>query len=171
MGITNFFQRAGLNLLQKVVLFIILVGFFLLIKPWYTIEQGERGVLLRFGKMAEISEPGFHGKIPLVDRVKRISVRTNKLIIEKLMVYSKDIQAATVLLSVNYAVNSGSVASVYTRFGEDYETRIVEPQVYTKAKDRFGQYNAVAIVQSRDKLAAEITNELREYLTPPWHFC
>ena len=127
---------------------------------WYTVEQGDRALVLRFGKVINTVEPGLNFKIPLMDTVVDISVRTRKR--EDLFaVYSKDIQSAAIKMSINYALNPASVAEIYTRYGSGYEDRIIIPQIMAKAKDVFGQYNAVEIVQSREKLAAKVSTELQ----------
>lgn len=36
---------------------------------WYTIDAGERGIILTFGNPSkEISQPGFHFKLPLIQK-------------------------------------------------------------------------------------------------------
>jgi regulator of protease activity HflC (stomatin/prohibitin superfamily) len=92
--------------------------------------------------------------------VETVSVRTRKAT-HRLAVYSKDIQGAEVVLSVNYSLNPASVSDIYTRYGIDYEARVITPQIMAKAKDVFGQYNAVEIVQSREKLTAKVADELQ----------
>ena len=143
----------GLGLGSLVVLAMILGG-------WYTVEQGDRALVLRFGKVIDVTEPGLHFKVPMMDGIVKISVRTRKMT-EKLAVYSKDIQSAEISMSINYALLPGNVSDIYTRFGRDYETRVITPQIMSKAKDVFGQYNAVEIVQSREKLTARVVDELR----------
>lgn len=126
---------------------------------FYTIEQGYRGVVLRWGKVMEVADSGLHFKIPFVDIVKRMSIRTQKAKL-KLPVYSKDIQAADVEMSVNFALDASKVADIYINAGTDYAERIVIPQLNSKPKDIFGKYNAVNIVQTREHLTAEIQHDL-----------
>jgi regulator of protease activity HflC (stomatin/prohibitin superfamily) len=133
---------------------------FMAFGAWFTVEQGDRGILLRFGKVVEVAEPGIHAKLPFIDSVRDISVRTKKLL-SKQAIYSKDIQGAEVFLSINYALNPARVNDIYTRLGVDYESRVISPQIMAKAKDIFGQYNAVEIVQSRERVTAKIVSELQ----------
>ena len=140
------------SVLSFFVLMTALAGF-------YTIEQGYRGVLLRFGKMIDVVESGLHFKIPYIDSVYKLSIRTQK-VTKKLAVYSKDVQGADVLLSVNFALNPAQVGNIYSVGGMDYEARLIEPQLMAKPKDVFGKYNAVNIVQAREKLTHEIQDEL-----------
>ena len=41
----------------------------LFFSTYYTVGQYERGVLTRFGKVVDVSEPGLHFKVPFVNSV------------------------------------------------------------------------------------------------------
>ena len=131
-----------------------------LMDAFYSVNQGDRALVLRFGKVVDVADPGLHFKLPLVDSVEIISVRTRKTT-HRLAVYSKDIQSAEVLLSLNYSLDAAAVNDIYTKYGVDYEARVITPQIMAKAKDVFGQYNAVEIVQSRERLTAKVADELQ----------
>lgn len=127
----------------------------------YTIEQGYRGVVLRFGKVIDVADSGMHFKIPFVDTVHKMSVRTVKLS-NKIAVYSKDIQGAEVVISMNYHLSPDKVQDIYTVNGLNYDEKIIYPQMSAKPKDVFGKYNAVNIVQTREALTSEIQRELEK---------
>jgi len=127
----------------------------------YTIEQGYRGVVLRFGKVIDVADSGMHFKIPFVDTVHKMSVRTVKLT-NKIAVYSKDIQGAEVVISMNYHLSPDKVQDIYTVNGLNYDEKIIVPQMSAKPKDVFGKYNAVNIVQTREALTSEIQKELEK---------
>ena len=140
------------------------VGFLIVLTLFlgiYTIEQGYRGVVLRFGKVIDIADSGVHFKIPYVDTVHKMSVRTVK-VTNKIAVYSKDIQGADVVISLNYHLDPGKVREIYTDAGLNYDEKVVFPQLMAKPKDVFGKYNAVNIVQARETLTSEIQKELEK---------
>ncbi len=59
----------------KVVLIILAVMLFQLIySSFYTIEPGERGVVLRFGQYARTTTPGLHFKIPYLEDMTKVNV-------------------------------------------------------------------------------------------------
>jgi regulator of protease activity HflC (stomatin/prohibitin superfamily) len=131
----------------------------------YTIEQGDRGVVLRFGELSDITEPGLHFKIPLVETVQMMSVRTTKLN-EKLAVYSKDAQALDVTMSVNYRANPADIDKIFTNYGLQYEQRVILPRVLAAPKDVIGRYAAVDIVQNRDELSRLILKDMQDFFLP-----
>ena len=160
-NLTRFFKFS--SILTPVVIAIMA----LLFTSYYTISQGERGVLLRFGKVIGISDPGFHLKLPFVDSVEKMSVRNVKST-KEIDIYSKDIQAAKVKISVNTELNPASVEQIYTTVGdqERYFNKIITPRILSTPKDVFGKYNAVNIVQAREKLSREIQEEMQKQLGP-----
>ncbi|OOZ35738.1 FtsH protease activity modulator HflK [Solemya velesiana gill symbiont] len=55
---------------------LVMVGLvlFLAFKSFYTVEPAERGVILRFGEYKNITQPGPHFLIPVVDEVIKVNV-------------------------------------------------------------------------------------------------
>lgn len=142
-----------------------LIALGLVLGSFYTIEQGERGVLLRFGKVVEVEDSGLHFKIPYVDTVKKMAVRTIKWTL-KTAVYSKDIQGAEVKISLNFHLSPASVGSIYANAGMEYDEKLILPQLLSVSKDVFGKYNAVSIVQAREELSKEICRALEAKFAP-----
>ena len=140
-------------------------GLMLVGGSFYTIEQGERGVLLRFGKVMGVEDSGLHFKIPFVDSVKKMAVRTIKWTL-KTAVYSKDIQGAEVKISLNFHLSPASVGSIYANAGMEYDEKLILPQLLSVSKDVFGKYNAVSIVQAREELSKEICKALEAKFSP-----
>lgn len=63
--------------LGKIILVIIaVIAFQILYSSFYTIEPGERGVVLRFGQFNKIAPPGLNFKLPMIDDVTKVDVET-----------------------------------------------------------------------------------------------
>ena len=58
---------------------------------YFTIDQGERGVVTRMGKVVRTAEPGLNLKMPFIESVSKISVQS-KTSSFKLAAYSHDQQ-------------------------------------------------------------------------------
>lgn len=131
---------------------------------FYTVESGERGILLRWGEVISVEEPGLHFKMPWIETVKILSVRSQNVALQT-TIYSADTQAADVKLSVNFQLNPADVKKVYVTYGYDYESRIIIPQIQSQCKDAFGTFTAINIVRSRDNVANKIYDNLQHALT------
>ncbi|KAG0915397.1 hypothetical protein G6F31_021379 [Rhizopus arrhizus] len=55
------------------ILFLLIL--FLAFGSWFQVDQGERGVVLRNGKLVRVSEPGLDFKTPFIDNVMTVSLR------------------------------------------------------------------------------------------------
>jgi len=157
-------QRIGSLLLLGLIVLVVLV---VLSSSWYTVDQGERGVVLRNGAVISEAEPGLGFKIPVFETVERISIQSQNSRYGDVKTYSRDQQPATLRVSLNYHVTDAR--AVYTDYKsiQNMVDRLVTPQVYTWAENIFGQFNAVSAVQDRAQLNTELAIALRKVIHGP----
>ncbi|MDR0747322.1 MAG: hypothetical protein LBE89_05450 [Helicobacteraceae bacterium] len=141
------------------------VLFVLIASSYYTVEQGYRGVALRFGEVYKIAEPGLNFKIPFIDNVKELEVRTQKDV-RNIEAYSKDSQPVDMAISINFHLNAGEVNKIYSDYGINYQDRLIEPKLMALPKDTIGKYAAIELVQNRDMVSKQILDDLIAYFTP-----
>ena len=149
--------------LLAVLLLIVLMG------SWYTVNETERGVLLRNGALVGVVEPGLSLKIPFIESVKFISVQSNATTYQGLQAYSKDQQTATLNVSVSWHVVPAEVGKVYMQYQDlnGLVSRLISRQVPTQVENVFGQYNAVSAVQNRGKFVADVTKAIKDSISGP----
>jgi regulator of protease activity HflC (stomatin/prohibitin superfamily) len=138
----------------------------LLLGSWYTVNQTERGVLLRNGAVIGTSQPGLGFKLPLFDTVEKVSVKTATYTWDKMNSYSFDQQPADLKISVTLRAAPEKVADLYAKFGtfDAAVNQVVSPVVNQQVKIVFGHYTAVKAIQERGSLNAEIKNAIAETL-------
>lgn len=136
---------------------------------WYTVDEGERGVILRYGAVAGIAQPGLGFKIPLIDSVVRVSVQSKAAIYNGMEAYSRDQQPATMNLSVNYRIPPDRVEEVYANYGgeDGLLSRLVERRVFEESKTVFGRFAAVTAIQERGRLNQEIADAIQKSVSGP----
>jgi regulator of protease activity HflC (stomatin/prohibitin superfamily) len=136
---------------------------------WYTVDQGERGVMLRNGAITGVSEPGLGFKMPIIDRVVDIDVRSRAQLYENVLAYSRDQQTAGLTLSVNYRVPADQVVSVYENYGgvDQLRSRVLDRQVMDESKNVFGRFNAATAIQDRSRLVAEMQDAIQAAVSGP----
>lgn len=125
---------------------------------WYTVDEGERAVILTNGSFSEIAGPGLNFKTPWIQSARFFSVRNEVLTLEKMGTYSFDQQTAELRVSVNYQIAPDQVENIYKNFGtlQGAVDRVVQPKIYETVKNVFGQYTAQRSIQERGKLNADI---------------
>lgn len=151
-------QFMKVALIAVPILFVIL----LFAGTWFTVEQGERAVVLRNGAFLYVADPGLHLKLPLIDSVTEMDVRTQKLVFDNVASYSKDIQQSASSLAVTYTLPEANVEEVFTKLGTKYAERVIWPAVYDRFKEVMGRYTAAEIVSNRQQIGDEVMRSIRE---------
>ena len=135
-----------------------LVVLMIVFGSWYTVDQTQRAVLLRFGAVVNVVQPGLHFKLPWIESVYKIDMQTHTKTWQKLEAYSSDQQPANLRVSVTMHISPDKVADMYARFGGDLDAateRIIQPHVMEKTKVVFGQYTAARAISNRAQLNAD----------------
>jgi regulator of protease activity HflC (stomatin/prohibitin superfamily) len=167
-------QKAGspVGIIAKLAAGVALVAFVgipVVFGSWYTVDQGERGVILRNGAIVGIAQPGLGFKMPWFDTVRRVSVQQHTVAYDGVQAYSKDQQTATLRLSVTYAVPADLVSEVYSEYGslDSLQNRVVDRQVNEQVEIIFGKFNAITAVQDRARLSAEVSSAIKKAVVGP----
>ena len=158
------------QILPKALAGIIILGILsVVLGSWYTVDEGERGVVLRYGAVSGVAQPGLGFKIPMIDSIVRISVQSKAAIYNSMEAYSRDQQPATMNLSVNYRIPPDRVEEVYATYGgeEGLLSRLVERRVFEESKTVFGKFNAVEAIQERSRLNQEIAEAIQNSVRGP----
>ena len=129
---------------------------------WYTVDQTERAVLLRYGAVVGTAQPGLGFKVPLMDTVEKVSVKTTTFTWDKMNSYSYDQQPADLKISVTLRASPEKVADLYAKFGsvQTAVNQVVSPVVNQQVKVVFGRYTAVKAIQERGQLNSAIKDAI-----------
>lgn len=147
----------------------LLVAGGIIFSSWYTIDESERGVLLRNGALVKVVEPGLSFKMPFFESVRRISIQSFSTKYEGLPAYSSDQQTANLTVSVSWRVDPSKVDEVYTRYRDvqGLLDRLITRNIQTQTENVFGQYTAVKAVQNRTQFVADVQKAIRDAIRGP----
>ncbi len=133
----------------------------------YTIQAGERGVLLTFGKpsMDSVGE-GLHFKWTLTQSIKKFEVKTQKVEANS-DASSKDLQDVQTVIALNYHIDPSKVPVMYQEVGNDYVERIINPAIQESVKSVQATFTAEELVTVRpevkDKIEKQLIDRLAKY--------
>jgi regulator of protease activity HflC (stomatin/prohibitin superfamily) len=149
------------------VVAVAIVAVLTLFGSWYTVDQGERAVVLRLGATVGEDGPGLHFKLPWINTVHKITVQNQNRRYTKLETYSRDQQSAELTVSVTFMASDPS--AVYSQYGdlEGAVARLIDPRVMSGVKTIFGQYDAVRAIQERAALNKDIDAAITSAITGP----
>jgi regulator of protease activity HflC (stomatin/prohibitin superfamily) len=133
------------------------------------IDAGDRGVKVRLGNVVGTLEPGLYFKLPFIDQIHSIDVRTQGVIYERenpLTAASSDLQDVNVAVVVNYHVDPVKVADLYKQYRtlENHEEIVIRPIVRDTVKAISAQYEAGQLVTKRAEFAGKVATLLNERL-------
>ncbi|MEG4107820.1 prohibitin family protein [Microcoleus sp. S13_C5] len=161
-------QSVRYNLALYIVGGIVFIIAALILRPFAIVGAGERGVMMRFGKVQEaILDEGIHPIFPIVTSVKTLSVRVQKTDL-KADAASKDLQKITTDLAVNWNVDPAKVNQVFQQVGDEEQivTSILSPAISEVLKAATSKKTAEEIITKRTELKTEIDNSLKKRLEP-----
>lgn len=152
-----------------VVVMAVIVGLLVVFGSFYTVDQGEEGVLLTNGAVRDTVGPGLHFKIPFFDTVALVSLQQQSEVYDKVNSFTGDQQPADLKVSVLFHVPPGEGKDVYARYGtiEQMVDRLVSRKLPAILKDVFGQYDAASVVKQRAKFNADVLSSLQAGVVGP----
>lgn len=129
---------------------------------FYTVDEGERAVVLRNGQFHSVEEPGLKWKVPFVDSVHTISMRAQKFTYGSMSgqnfldTRSRDEQRIRLIVSVN--VVPTDARSIYTKYGDldALMVRELHPKVYQSVNTVIGGYTTSQIINDQGSVNSKL---------------
>ncbi len=156
----SFRIRPGSLAVLIIVLFALILVAFL---SFFTVPAGFVGVVIRFGAVTRTVQPGFGMKIPFVEDVVKMDVRTQKDQTDAAAA-SSDLQQVTSTIAVNYNLDPAYAATVYQSVGTDYADILIAPAIQNIFKATTAQYTAEELIDQRELVRATAEAALKTQL-------
>ncbi len=134
----------------------------------YTVNEGHIGIVKRFSEAKEQVNPGLHFKVPFIDSVEEIEVRTRKNE-EKMASSTREQMPVTISVSVNWTVDKAAALELFRQYGglSQFESRILDPRFRSATKDVIPQYDAERLIQDRagaiQAIEANLIEEMKDF--------
>jgi len=156
-------KEGNLHIDRIIVLIAVLV--FVLLFSYVSIAlvpAGYRGVVLRFGAVENrVFDEGLHILIPFVESYRNMEVRTQKYEVACESA-SKDLLDVRTTVAVNFHIDPENVNTIYQKLSENYQERVIAPQVQEVVKSVTAKYDAQGMIQTRELVKQDIDNLLTE---------
>jgi regulator of protease activity HflC (stomatin/prohibitin superfamily) len=164
-----------IRVILLIILAIIVVIF--LFGSWYMVGAGERVIVLTFRNPSDhIQGPGFHFKIPIVQSIVRMNVRTQTVSFDNkagtgdnseyssLFAASKDLQDVQIATVVNFYIEEKDVLQIYNQYGDmhSYQVNVLEPLIRDTVKTVSATYTAEDLVTKRTSFNIDVAAVLQK---------
>lgn len=121
------------------------------------VPAGHRGVLFQLGAVQDrVLQEGFNWKMPFVQSVKKVNVRTMKEEMSE-SAASKDLQIVTTKIALNYHLEESQVNVLWQEIGPYFKSKIILPAVSEAVKAATAKYTAEELITKRQEVKDEIT--------------
>ncbi len=143
------------------IILVILAVF--IIPSFYVVPQWERVAVIRFGKIEKITETGLHMRIPVVDSLQRVDIRTQTI----------DLMGQSAITKDNISVVIDAV--VFMKI-ENPERLILQIQDYRMSVNKYAQtairniigtYDLDVLLENREEVAVKLKEEI-DLLVKDW---
>lgn len=129
------------------------------------VSTGERGVKTEFGKIISDSLPeGMYFYNPFTQSMVSMDTKTIKQD-GKTESYTKDVQRSDLDYTVTYHLDPTKAHVMFQTVGEGWEDKLIPQTVSGAIKGVIGKWEAVSLVENRQKATTEILKTLQEELS------
>jgi len=129
----------------------------------YVVPTGSVGIVTRFSAINREAQPGLGLKLPFIESVHLMNVRTHKDEVEA-SAMSENLQVVTSTIAINYHLDGQNALTVFQNIGTDYANIIIAPALQNTFKSVTAKYTAEELITNREEVRAEAENELTERL-------
>ena len=133
----------------------------LIINSFVIVGAGQRGVV--FNRISGVEDnvfyEGFHLRIPFVQQIIKMEVRTQKIEVAASSA-SKDLQDVTTTIALNFHLSTEETNNLYQEIGKAYRERIIDPAIQEGVKAVTARYTAEELITRRP----EVRNDMKEFM-------
>lgn len=159
--INQFFSKSQL---RNLIIIVAVLFLFFVLKPWAQVDAGQRGVVLNFGAVQDIVlEEGIHFRIPIMQEIKTIDVRIQKVVTDAAS-SSSDLQDVDMSVALNYNIIPDKANVVVQTINSDYRSTIIDPAIQEVMKAVSARYTAEELITKRPAVSSEMREALKDRL-------
>lgn len=137
----------------------------------FSVDEGEIGLVTKYGEIIETKSAGLHWRSWLEDDIT-FSTREQKIVLGAfdgngdlaggISAYTRDTQTVTTALTITYKLTDPVAVYKNYRTTDNMINQLIEPRSRQALEVVFSEYTAQRALENRAKLTTDITNQIRE---------
>lgn len=152
-----------MTLILGLIPIVLPVALFILFTGFRVVQQYEKGVVFRFGKIVSIKDPGLRWIIPYVDRMRKVDFRTITLPIPTQKIITKDNVSVDISAVAYYQIVDATKSIVAIENVMSAINQIAQ----TTVRNIVGRFQLDEVLSERDAINKEIRTVLDTH-TESW---
>ncbi len=129
-----------------------------------TVPAGNKGILLNWGEAVQVRNEGLQWVIPIAQDIVLVNTQIQKAVATE-STASSDLQEVTTTVAVNYRLDAKQVLTIYKDLRNDYETRVIAPNIQEALKAATAKYVATELITERESVKDSFLNILKSKLS------
>lgn len=139
----------------------ILAGLWLVFSTFVLVTEQERGVVLRFGQLSRVMQPGPHFKLPWpIERVIKVNATQIKTFSETVPVLTRDENIVSVEINVQYRISDAQLYLFGTRDADE----VLKQAALSTVREQVGRSDLDTVLGARSALATAARTQLQRSL-------
>jgi prohibitin 2 len=159
-------KRSWFPNIRKIIAIIIIVSIVIIIPitAMRSVPAGYKGVLLNWGEAISVENEGLRWVVPIAQDITLVNIQIQKAVATE-NTASSDLQDVTTTVAVNYRLKADSVLTIYKDLRNDYETRVITPNIQEALKAATAKYVATELITEREAVKDSFFNILKSKLS------
>ncbi|MEO0733669.1 MAG: SPFH domain-containing protein [Bacteroidota bacterium] len=136
------------------------LGFLIVNGAFFTVRQQSAAILERLGRFSSVRGPGFHFKVPFIDKVAgKVSLKVQQLDVN-VETKTKDNVFVKLKVSVQFAVGPDSVYDAFYKLDNPYEQ--INSYIFDVVRAEVPKMKLDDVFERKDDIANAIKGELQD---------
>jgi regulator of protease activity HflC (stomatin/prohibitin superfamily) len=147
------------------IVVIVIASSAILLNMAKTVPAGYKGVLLNWGEATGVRNEGFNWVAPIGQDIALVNIQIQKATATE-SAASSDLQEVTTTVAVNYQIDSTKVLNLYKTLRNDYESRVITPNIQEALKSVTARYVADQLITNREDVKDSFLQSMIAKLQP-----
>lgn len=131
-----------------------------------SVPSGTKGVLLEWGQVKGIVHEGLHFTMPFSQTIVKVNTQIQVYSAESLSTGTTDLQEVFTSIAVNYQLDEAFVDAIYKELRNDYERRVIKPNIEESLKATTKDFEASEMITLREQVKDSFRQKLTDALAP-----
>jgi regulator of protease activity HflC (stomatin/prohibitin superfamily) len=133
--------------------------------PFTIVRAGERGVVLKLGRVDRVLEEGLHFRNSFTEDVEKLDI-TTQIVQADAAAASKDLQTVTTKVALNFNIMTSTeeLSAMWRELKREYVVKVVNPSIQEAIKSATAKYTAEELITKREAVKNDMKVALRERL-------
>ncbi len=154
------YKIEGMKYRQTILVILGTILIMLAASTIYSVSAGNRGIVLRFGRIHKIATPGWHFRIPIVDKVfpMPLSELSHSVYVRTFTADGKNIEISWRVL---YSIEEDNLLRVFTAYRDKVAQNLLFPTVAGLTEEIVANYTLPELIANNNAIVDSLNTQVK----------